>query len=209
LLPAKRFTHGHIDIVGPLLASSGGCTHLLTMVDMLCGGRRQSRWSTPPLPAVQAAFFKSWVSLFGVSAFLTLDRSMEFSSAVWSEMCSTLGISHRLTTAFHSQANGLEERIHRPLKDALRVRLDNHWPSHLPWVLLGLRAAVKKIAPFHQQVSNQEAAIYKADFVYIRQGAVAPCHLTLLLWSYYSGQLLHSNLRLYLYLTCSNSVLCN
>jgi hypothetical protein len=99
---------------------------------------------------VQAAFFKSWVSLFRVSAFLTLDRSVEFSSAVWSEMCSTLRISHGLTTAFHPQANGLEERIHRPLKDVLRVRLDNHWPSHLPWVLLGLRAAVKKIAPFLQ-----------------------------------------------------------
>jgi hypothetical protein len=57
------------------------------MVDMLFGGLRQSGWSTPPLPSVQAAFFKSWVSLFGVSAFLTLDRSVEFSSAVWSEMC--------------------------------------------------------------------------------------------------------------------------
>ncbi len=38
-LPVKRFSHVHIDIVGPLPASPGGCTHLLTMVD------RSTRWA--------------------------------------------------------------------------------------------------------------------------------------------------------------------
>jgi hypothetical protein len=34
------------------------------------------------------------------------------------------------------------ERAHRQLKDSLRTRLAGvHWPQHLPWVLLGLRAA--------------------------------------------------------------------
>ena len=37
------------------------------------------------------------------------------------------------------------ERTHRQLKDALRARLaGNQWPEHLPWVLLGLRAAPKE-----------------------------------------------------------------
>jgi transposase InsO family protein len=76
---------------------------------------------------------------------LTSDRGVQFSSAVWEELCSTLGISHRLTTAYHPQANGLVERFHRQLKEALRARLDNQdWPSHLPWVMLGLRAAPKE-----------------------------------------------------------------
>jgi hypothetical protein len=64
---------------------------------------------------------------------------------VWGKLCSTLRISHRLTTAYHPQANGLVERFHRQLKDVLRARLDSQdWPSHLPWVMLGLRAAPKE-----------------------------------------------------------------
>ena len=34
------------------------------------------------------------------------------------------------------------ERSHRQLKDALRAGAD--WPSHLPWVLLGLLTAPKE-----------------------------------------------------------------
>ena len=37
------------------------------------------------------------------------------------------------------------ERVHRQLKDALRAReAGADLPEHLPWVLLGLRAAPKK-----------------------------------------------------------------
>jgi hypothetical protein len=38
----------------------------------------------------------------------------------------------------------LVERAHRQIKEALKARLaGNQWPDHLPWVLLGLRAAPK------------------------------------------------------------------
>jgi transposase InsO family protein len=54
-------------------------------------------------------------------------------------------VYHRLTTAHHQQANGMVERFHQQLKDALRARLINHdWHSQLLWVLLGLRAAPKE-----------------------------------------------------------------
>jgi hypothetical protein len=47
-------------------------------------------------------------------------------------------VYHRLTMAYHQQANGMVERFHQQLKDALRARLINHdWHSQLLWVLLG------------------------------------------------------------------------
>jgi hypothetical protein len=56
-----------------------------------------------------------------------------------------LGIKHLMTTAFHPQSNGLVERTHRRLKEALKARLaGSDWPSHLPWLLLGLRAAPRE-----------------------------------------------------------------
>jgi hypothetical protein len=47
-----------------------------------------------------------------------------------------------MATAYHPQSNGMVELLHRCLKEALKARLAAaNWPEHLPWVLLGIRAA--------------------------------------------------------------------
>jgi hypothetical protein len=49
-----------------------------------------------------------------------------------------------MTTAYHPQSNGMVERVHRQLKAALRSRnCRADWAEHLPWVLMGIRAAPK------------------------------------------------------------------
>jgi len=56
-------------------------------------------------------------------------------------------MQHITTTAYHPQSNGMVERFHRQLKDALRARSEGRdWLDHLPWALLGLRAAPKEEA---------------------------------------------------------------
>jgi hypothetical protein len=66
------------------------------------------------------ALFTGWVSQFGVPATITSDRGAQFTSALWAGLCSLLNIQHLPTTAYHPQSNGLVERFHRQLKDALR-----------------------------------------------------------------------------------------
>jgi hypothetical protein len=69
----------------------------------------------------------------------------QFTAVVWSALCLKLGVSHQMTTAYHPQSNRMVERAHRQLKNALCSRLAGvQWPQHLPWVLLGLRAAPKE-----------------------------------------------------------------
>jgi transposase InsO family protein len=144
-IPAMRFLHVHVDLVGPLPISKEGFTHLFTMVD------RTSRWAEAiPLSNTSAqhcaeALFSGWIARFGVPSAITSDRGSQFTSAIWRLVCVRLGIKHISTTAFHPQSNGMVERFHRSLKDALRARCSGlDWPSHLPWVLLGLRAAPKE-----------------------------------------------------------------
>ncbi len=119
--------------------------YLLTVID------RSTRWvEAMPLKNMEAAncvenFVAGWVARFGVPASVTSDRGAQFTSAAWVDLCARLGIQHVLTTAYHPQSNGMVERVHRQLKEALRARAAGAaWHSHLPWVLLGLRAAPKE-----------------------------------------------------------------
>ncbi len=115
---------------------------MFTVVD------RTTRWPEAiPLNNIAAAdcaaaLFTGWIQRFGVPTVITSDRGAQFTSTLWAALCSLLSINHIKTTAYHSQSNGLVERFHRRLKEALRARLaTSDWMQHLPWVLLGIRTA--------------------------------------------------------------------
>ncbi len=79
-VPHRRFSHLHIDLVGPL-PKSGGYTHLFMIID------RTTRWpEAVPVSATAAAdctaaLFSGWVQRFGLPAAITSDRGPQFTSA--------------------------------------------------------------------------------------------------------------------------------
>nr|VZI46998.1 unnamed protein product [Spirometra erinaceieuropaei] len=80
--PDARFSHGHLDVVGPLTPSN--CfNHLLTCVD------RYTRWAEAVLlPNMQAetivkAFVSRWVAMFGAPSTVTTDRGAQFESILF------------------------------------------------------------------------------------------------------------------------------
>ena len=90
------------------------------------------------------AFLSTWVSRLGVPAVLPSNRGAQFTSSVWSGVCSSLGILASTMTSFHPQSNGMIDWFHCSLKSALRSRLAGFdWFLHPPLVLLGLRTAPK------------------------------------------------------------------
>ena len=143
-VPLERFSHVHIDIVGPF-EQDQGCRYILTMID------RTTRWpEAVPIgdttaETVLQAFLSGWVARFGVPATVTSDRGAQFTSSVLRSVLSRLGIKVAATTTYHPQSNGVVERFHRTLKDALRcsVRASKSGMRSLPWVLLGIRNAPK------------------------------------------------------------------
>ena len=100
-VPTQRFSHIHVDQVGPLQASSDGHTHIMTIID------HSTRWvEAVPLSSTTAtacadALGAGWISQFGVPAVMVTDRGVQFTSAVWAVMCQRLGIRHNTTTAYH------------------------------------------------------------------------------------------------------------
>ena len=164
-VPPRRFSHIHVDLVGPLPASEG-FTHLFTV------SYRTTRWTGAiALQSTSAAMctralFRSWIARFGVPAVMTSDRGSQFTSSLWSALCSLLGIQHFQTTAYHPEGNGMAERFHRCLKGALcSCCAGSDWADHLPWVMLVLRVAARKdtaISP--SQAAFSSAACLPSQF---------------------------------------------
>jgi hypothetical protein len=65
-VPTVRFSHVHLDLVGPLPCTKQGFTHLLTVID------RSTRWAEALLLRATAAadcaeaFIAGWVARYGV-----------------------------------------------------------------------------------------------------------------------------------------------
>lgn len=140
-LPRHRFDHVHIDIVGPL-PPSDGFTYLLTCID------RYTRWPEAiPMTDITAetvarTFVNCWVARFGVPGVITTDQGRQFQSRLFTTLNGILGVTQTRSSPYHPACNGLVERFHRSLKQALRCH-KTKWTEALPLVLLGLRSSLK------------------------------------------------------------------
>ncbi|CAB4044560.1 Transposon Ty3-G Gag-Pol poly, partial [Paramuricea clavata] len=143
-LPTRRFGDINVDIVGPLNPPCKGKNMLFTIIDKWTG----YVWASPmseqgggASASKCAKHLLQWCSLFGVPTSITSDRGSQFTSKLWEETTQTLGIEHKITTAYHPEHNGRVERFHRSLKNSLRARLNGRsdWLGELPWALLGIR----------------------------------------------------------------------
>ncbi|KAG8198256.1 hypothetical protein JTE90_021513 [Oedothorax gibbosus] len=139
----ERFSHVHIDIVGPLPPSQNNY-YCLTMID------RFTRWpeavAIPDIRAETVAkqFYATWISRFGCPERLTTDQGRQFESALFRALSQLLGIKKLRTSPYHPQSNGLIEEFHRPMKATLKAYDTSEWAAALPTLLLGFRTAFKE-----------------------------------------------------------------
>lgn len=135
----SRFDTVHLDIVGPLPLSKGH-TYILTMID------RKTRWPEAiPMRDAKAVtvaniFVNSWVSRFGAPQRVITDQDRQFDTDFFNTIAELLGSQKQYCKAYHPQSNGLVERFHRTLKNALRsISMNPDWIEYLHFAVLGWR----------------------------------------------------------------------
>ncbi|GBO37915.1 hypothetical protein AVEN_249290-1 [Araneus ventricosus] len=97
----------------------------------------------PNYPRDYGAFVNTWISRFGTPQRLTCDRGGQFESGLFETLSKLLGVHLTRTASYTPQCNGMVERLHRPLKQALTCHQAD-WLDALPLVLLGIRTVLRE-----------------------------------------------------------------
>ena len=85
--------------------------------------------------------------VLGLPSVITTDQGREFRNEVNAALMSIFGIKHHLTTAYHPQANGLDERYNQTLINSLSKfaqSVRSKWDEKLPEVVYAYNTAIQE-----------------------------------------------------------------
>ena len=152
----------HLDLLS--LTPSDGHRYLLTIRDRGTGLICAAPLVDKSAKSVQEAFLHHYIGHYGVPLTVICDNGREFTAGLFRDFCECLGIKQKFVTAYHPQANGAIERVHRCIRTAFRVLPDpSQWFSELPLLILTLNSVtcdINKYSAF-QQTFDQPAHIPK------------------------------------------------
>ena len=141
----------HMDL-HELRQPGGG--YLLTIIDEF------SRWAVAVVipdkkaTTVALAIMDNWYSWFGAPRFFVSDQGTEFINSVFGALCEVLGVVQIRTTPYHPRSNGVVERFHRTLDNALYALLHQadaqpaEWTKLLSSALMWSRALTNRSTGF-------------------------------------------------------------
>ena len=126
--------------------------------------------STATATDVAELFCEHWVRRCGVPAKIVLDRDPRFRAAVFKSIAQRLGIDLAFTSGYAPQSNGMVERVHRQLHEALSHYVDpevGDWPTFLWQVELAHNTRPHKstaLAPFELTRSYRVRSVLPSPF---------------------------------------------
>jgi putative transposase len=149
-IPWKRVD---LDMIGPyeVKAANGKFTlRALTMIDPATGWFEVKDVPDYTANSAQSAFDDVWLSRYPRPEIIGFDGGSEFKH-VFEEMRKNYGMKKRVTTAYNPQANGIIERVHLVLADALRTfeLQDKELDENDPWSSFLASAAFAIRSTYH------------------------------------------------------------
>jgi transposase InsO family protein len=147
---AKPWKRVDLDMIGPyeVKAANGNFTlRALTMIDPATGWFEVKDVPDYTANSTQAAFDEVWLSRYPRPEIIGYDGGSEFKN-VFDEMRRNYGMKKRVSTAYNPQANGIVERVHLVLGDALRtfelhereMDVNDPWSSFLASAAFAIRS---------------------------------------------------------------------
>ncbi|RXN36387.1 hypothetical protein ROHU_003002 [Labeo rohita] len=132
-----------LDLIGPLPETARNKKFILTMTDLY------TKWViAEPMQSKTAAEVSAVITtklyMFGMVRKIITDQGKEFVCKLNDSIFSMLKIKHAVSSAYHPQTNGQDERTNQNIKRTLRKYVnDNHndWDLHLPAVVYGINTA--------------------------------------------------------------------
>ena len=151
----KPFDRIGIDLAGPLPLTKNGSRYLAVATDYL------TKWvETRAIPDKTAAsvagfIYEDVICRHGAPKELLSDQGTKFLNQLVNHICDQFGTTHRITTPYHPQTNGLTERFNRTIANALAKLLHEHpdyeWDELVPTVTFAYRTmsqSTTKQTPF-------------------------------------------------------------
>ena len=99
---------------------NSGYTYILLIGDIFSKFITTVPLKDQTVPVIASALLNNWIYVHGILLYLLSDQESYADGHVMNEICTTLGIEKRRSSAYHSQGNGFAERNIRTVKDMLR-----------------------------------------------------------------------------------------
>ena len=146
----EPFSHILIDCVGPLPKTKAGFQYLLTV---MCSSTRFPE--AIPLRNITTVkvvdALTNFFTRYGLPKTVQSDQGTNFTSNIFKQVMEQLGISHRLSSAYHPESQGALERFHQTLKSMLKkycYENEKDWDKGVPYVLFAAREATQESLGF-------------------------------------------------------------
>ena len=137
-IPQRKWTDLSMDFITGL-PDSEGFNAILTVVDRLTKGRHYipCKWGEGGTSAEETAWLmiREVFAAHGLPLSIISDRGSQFVSYLWQALCKRLGITSKLSTAYHPQTDGQSERANQDIERGLRAYCNYHqdnWVKLLP-----------------------------------------------------------------------------
>lgn len=139
------FEHVHIDIIGPIRSTCRGNSYIITATDAFSKWAFAQAYQSVTTTSV-IEFMESFIiCIYGKPKIVISDRGPQFTSKEWSKFVDRIGFKHQMTTPYHPQSNGIDERFNGTIIRILRTYVDefqSDWDLKLKWALYAYNTTV-------------------------------------------------------------------
>lgn len=152
-IPERKWREIAVDFVEKL-PTSNGCRNMMVVTDRLSKGTILIPCADMTAETAAQNLIRYVIAYHGIPAAITSDRGSQFVGDLWSTLCYLMRIRQRLSTAFHPETDGQDERMNATVKEYLRNfcnRMQNNWVNLLPMAQLAINgrdATATGISPF-------------------------------------------------------------